>query len=357
MLKRDKSLHKFLISTSAKVVGEYESENVSIGLSFPIDTSLFPIQDSPFSRTFMVVTISIPPNSGELVLGGNQSYYGEIFSVLFSILLGKEFKFHGLLESYGSHRLPNMNIEPNPIYTLPFYNSSPRKDLEIPLDIGNFKLIEPFLIESPTISSEFRKKILAAGKFYNRAIRIFPQEPELAFLDLITSGEIISSFYDKSFTDEEMYDKQLLDYFKKIETLEKGESITKNIKKRLYQVKRKFTTSLLKNLNEEFFLKSETIHGLGKITKESSETKIKASYDLRSLYVHEGLEFGFYVTPDKGYHNEIVIFEPAPHVLEPKATKAISNSLSFLGLERMIRFSLLSLINKNGVPIDKKLNQ
>lgn len=356
MLKRDETLHKFLISTSAKVVGNYKSESVSIDISFPIDKSIVHIQDSAYSRTFIVVTISIPPEASPgVVLGVNQSFYGEIFSFLFSILFGKEFKFHGLLETYGIHRLPNMNNEPNPMYTLPFYNSSPRKDLELPLNLENFGLIEPIILdESTAVSDGFRKKILAASRFYNRAIRIFPNEPELAYLDLITCGEIISSFYDEAFTDEELYDEQLLKYFEVIETLDKGKSIANNIKQRLYQVKRKFTTSLLKNLNDEFFLKDETINNVGRITKENSESVIKAGYDLRSLYVHEGLNFGDYVTPSKNYHNEVVMF--MPNGLEPNATKAISNSPSFLGLERVIRFSLLSLLNANGVPIDERLN-
>lgn len=357
MVKKDNTLHKYLISTSAKVVGKYESENVSIDLSFP--DSVFHSEDSPYSRTYMVVTICIPPHgSPEEPITANRSYYGEIFSLLLSILYGKEFKYHGLLETYGMHRLPNMNNEPNPYYTLPFYNSTPRIDLEIPLDLEKFVLIENIIIsEYTSVTEEFRKKIFAAGRFYSRAIRIFPNEPELAYLDLITCGEIISSFYDNKFTDDELYDDQLLKYFKEIETLKNGKAIANNIKKRLYQVKRKFTTSLLKNLNEEFFSKTEIINGngYGRLTKENIESVIKAGYDLRSHYVHEGLEFGFFVTPHTNYFNELVII--SSEGVDPKVAKVIKNSPSFLGLERIMRFSLLSLINKNGLPIDEKLNQ
>lgn len=356
MLKNE-TVHKYLISTPAKFVGDYETQGISINLSFPIDKAMLHIQDSAYSRTFIVVTLNIPSEEPSgIVFGPNQSIYGEIFCVLLSILYGKEFKFHGLLETYGIHRLPNMNNEPNAKYTLPFYNSSPRIDLEIPLNLENFRLIESIILDDQTaVSDDFRKKFLAAGKFYNRAIRIFPNEPELAYLDLITCGEIISSFYEESLTDNELYDEQLLEYFKVIETMDNGQSIVRNIKRRLYQVKRKFTASALKNLNDEFFSKNETIGNIGKITKDNAETIVKAGYDLRSLYVHEGLEFGDYITPDKNYHNERVLF--SPYGLGTKETKVIGNSPTFLGLERMIRFSLLTLLNSNGVPLDERLNK
>ncbi|WP_445430273.1 hypothetical protein [Bacillus atrophaeus] len=354
MLRRDRTLHKYLISTSALVTGNYLSEDLSIDLSFPMDTARVHMQDDPFSRRFLVVTLDMPPEHAPgVVLARDQSYFGEVFSILLSIILGKEFKFHGLLETFGMHRLPNFNFDPNSKYYLPFYNSVPRKDLEFSLTLDKFGLIEPLLLEGTSVSDEFRKKIIAAGKFYNRAIRIFPNEPELAYLDLITCGEIISSFYDDEFTDEELYDEQLLRYFEDIETLQNGRSIVNNIKSRLYQVKRKFTAALLKNLNDEFFSKDETIGNQGRITRENSEAVIKAGYDLRSLYVHEGLEFGRYVTPHINFHNEIVITQPQG--LGQRATRTISGSPSFLGLERIIRFSLLSLINANGVPIEDRL--
>ena len=313
------------------------------------------MQDDPFSRRFIIVTLNIPPENGPSpILARNQSYFGEIFSVLFSILYGKEFKFHGLLETFGMHHLPNISNQPNSFYYLPYYNSSSRKDLEIPLTLDKFELIEPVLLEGPNISDEFRQKIIATGKFYNRALRIFPHEPELAFLDLITCGEMISSFYDEQFTDEELYDENLLTYFEDVRRLENGRAIVNNIKSRLYQVKRKFTSSILRNLNDEFFANDETVSNVGRITRENSESVIKAGYDLRSLYVHEGLEFGKYITPEQNQNNELVINEPLQ--LGQRASRTITRSPSFLGLERMIRFCLLSLLNANGLPIDDRLN-
>ncbi|MER2005884.1 MAG: hypothetical protein ABS939_00410 [Psychrobacillus sp.] len=356
MLENDKSLHKFLISTPARIVGNYRSGDVSIDISFPEDDSMLNYQDSPHSRTFLIVTISVPPVTyPEVIFGVNQSFHGEIFSSLLSLVYGKEFKYHGLLESYGLYKLPNMNNEANSLYYLPFFNSSPRKDLEIPLNLEKFGLIEPLIINNnASVTDEFSQKIIATGKFYNRAIRMLPREPELAYLDLITCGEMISSFYDDDFTEEELYDEKLMKSLEQIKTLENGESIAKDIKNRLYQVKRKFTAALLKNLNDEFFSKTETINNVGRIHKVAAEKLIKKGYDLRSLYVHTGADFSEFIIPRKGINNEIQVFTPA-HETDKKLANVISDSPSFLGLERIIRFSLLSLINANGVPIDSRL--
>ncbi|MBS4217491.1 hypothetical protein KHA96_04090 [Bacillus sp. FJAT-49711] len=357
MLKPDKSLHKFLLSTPARFTGRYLSEDISISISFPTDDTALKVDDNPFSRTYLVVTIRQEPVIAPgVILMPNQSFYGEVFCILLSILYGKEFKFHGMLESHGINMLPNLSNSPNSCYGQPQYNSNPRKDLEISLSLDQYGLIEPLLLEEANVDEEFRRRIIAAGKFYNRALSIFPSEPELAYLDLITCGEILSNFNEDKYTDEQLYDENLLKNFELINTLERGSSIVNDLKSRLYQVKRKYTYNLLGLLNENFFNGNETSQDIGVLTKDQSETIIKSAYDLRSLYVHEGLEFGSYISPHRNYNNEIVIGQPSEITVGKRAAKTISQSPTFLGLERMIRFALLSLLNSNKVPISKLLD-
>ena len=94
-----------------------------------------------------------------------------------------------MLEPHGIHRTPNIALAPNEYYNQPQYNYQPRKDLLISLDLSCFKLIEPLLLENE-LSDSFRQMIMAAGKFYNRALNIYPTDPELAFLDLITAEKL-----------------------------------------------------------------------------------------------------------------------------------------------------------------------
>ncbi|MDM5460196.1 MULTISPECIES: hypothetical protein [Bacillus cereus group] len=119
-------------------------------------------------------------------------------------------------------------------------------------------------------------------------------------------------------------------------------------------MKRKFFYSLIEELNDSFFEYTETRNPIGRLNKENIEKNIKSAYDLRSHYVHNGLEFGEYIKPLKGMYNEIAIGAVESPV--NGAEKALSNTLSFLGLERIIRYTLLRIIHKNGVKIDSKLD-
>lgn len=351
MLKPNQEIHKVMISTPARFVGSYMSEDTAVDLSFSSKNLLFDTVENPNSRTFLVVTFRYAHDGS--MIRKDLSVYGDFFCTILSLLYGKEFKNHGMLESYGIHRTPNIALAPNEYFYQPQYNYQPRKDLLIPLDLSCFKLIEPMLLENE-LSDGFRQMIMAAGKFYNRALSIYPTEPELAFLDLITCGEIISNFNEEQYTEDQLYDANLLANFKRILTLEKGDRIVRDLKNRLFQVKRKFYYSLIELLNDNFYENTEVIQDKGKITKDTVEQNIKFSYDLRSLYVHTGLEFGERIKPIKSIQNEVVIGE-INHPTK-NAEKALNNTLTFTGLERIIRYALLKLIHDNGVKIDDKLD-
>ncbi|MHA4414501.1 hypothetical protein ACX163_25515 [Bacillus cereus] len=351
MLKLNEDIHKVMISTPSRFVGSYLSEDISVQLSFSNQFRQYSITESPNSRTFLVVSFYLPHDGS--VIRRNLTGFGDSICSILSLLYGKEFINHGMLESHGNYRTPNLALEPNEYYYLPQYNYKAREDIAIPLDLDYFKLIEPIILENE-ISTSFRQMISAAGKFYNRALSIYPKEPELAFLDLITSGEIISNFTEREYTDEQLYDENLLKNFGRIQSLERGDRIVRDLKSRLFQVKRKFFYSLIEELNDSFYEYTEAIHPAGRLSKDNIEQNIKSAYDLRSLYVHTGLEFGDYIDPQKGMFNEIAIGS----VESPNrnADKALSNTLTFSGLERIIRYALLRLIHKNGIKIDSKLD-
>ncbi|OUB82049.1 hypothetical protein BK784_38920 [Bacillus thuringiensis serovar medellin] len=352
MVQLNEEIHKVIVSTPARFVGSYMSEDIAVNISFAGKEKLFfDTTENPNSRTFLVITFRYV-HDGSMVLK-DLSGYGDFVCSILSLLYGKEFKNHGFLESYGVHRTPNLALSSNEYYYQPQYNFQLRKDLSIPLDLSCIKLIEPLFLDNE-LSDSFRQMIIAVGKFYNRALSIFPTQPELAFLDLITCGEIISNFNEEQYTEEQLYDENLLKNFERILNLEHGDRIVRDLKNRLFQVKRKFYYSLIELLNENFYENTEVIQGLGKITKDTIEKNIKSAYDLRSLYVHTGLEFGDHIKPIRQFQNEIVMGEVTPSV--QRAKNALNNTLTFTGLERIIRYALLKLIHNNGVKIDDKLD-
>ncbi|MEJ9132131.1 HEPN domain-containing protein [Bacillus thuringiensis] len=351
MLKLNNEIHKIMISTPSRFVGEYLSEYTAVQLSFSSKDLLINTKENPNSRTFLVATFRYA--QGRSMIRKDLSIFGNFFCTVLSLLYGKEFKNHGMLESDGIHRTPNLELLANEYYFQPQYNYKTRKDISIPLNLSYFKLVEPLLLEE-NLSEGFCQMVIAAGKFYNRALSIYPIEPELAFLDLITSGEIISNFNDKQYTDEQLYDENLLKNFKEISTLQKGDRIVRDLKKRLFQVKRKFFHSLIDLLDDNFYENTEAMQEIGIITKGTIEQSIKSTYDLRSSYVHTGLEFKDRIRPLTRMQNEISL----GNVKHPNknTAKALSNTLTFTGLERIIRYALLKLIHNNGVKIDEKLD-
>ncbi|WP_214780628.1 hypothetical protein [Exiguobacterium sp. s22] len=356
----NKNVHKILISSSSRFTGEFHSEGVCLDLCFPPSHSrmFHTINEHPTNRTFIAASL-IYEHDGGMILP-DLSEYGDLFCSLLSVLFGKEFKSHGLLESNGNFRLPAIETAFNSYYKNPQYNYNSRVDLDIPLDLGKFELLLP-LLEDHKDNLElfnFQQIILAASQLYNRSLSIYLEEKELAFLDLITCGEILSNLHSVNYSDELLFDSQLLTNFEKISSLEGGDRIVRDLKKRLFQVKRKFTYSLQELLDDTFFVKTESSSPdieASKLSKDNIEVTLKSAYDLRSNYVHSGVKFGAYLESRSNSHYERNMFLFSQD--NPSLTKILQNAPTFLGLERILRFALLKTIHRYGIFISDELNE
>lgn len=358
----DNNVHKILISSSARFTGQFRSEFICLDLCFPFGglIGLHNLQEHPNNRTFIVVSL-IREHDGGLVLP-NLAEEGDFICSLLSVLYGKEFKSHGLLESNGVYRLPNIENLPNPYYEYPQYNHNQRIDLNIPLSLSHFELIAPIFHsenQNPNFL-KFKQLISAALMFYSRSLNIFKTEKELAFLDLITCGEILTNLDSEQYDEETLYDQNLLNMFRQISALENGDSIVRNLKSRLYQVKRKFTYGLINLLNTNFFDNTE----VGRerppsninLTPANIEITLKSAYDLRSKYVHTGEKFGSFIMPESHWFNEKIMFLPIQTRDNSDLVRTLRNAPTFLGLERILRFTLLKSIHQNGISINSELD-
>jgi hypothetical protein len=357
MLRPNKLIQKLLISSTSRFVGEYESDELLITHAWPFlrkDMSVG-YSENPYSRNYFVVIFKTEEMKSEpehVKTFPDYSFFGDMICIFLSILFGKRFDNHGLLEINGLYNLPNFNnIAPIYLTGAGPNNHSPRKDLGIELNLSNIRLIQGLLDGS--VNKEIIETIYTAGKFYLRSLQIFELEPEIAFIDLVTCGEILSN--QLKFSEEELYDGQILEMLKKIESnLDDGESIAKNIRNRLFQVKRKYTFTILKLLNDYFFSNTESKEDFLSLKKEDIGKRVKASYDLRSLYVHTGIQFGHWLSPHSYFLNEIQLGVP---VVESKDfEKLLFKSPTYIGLERIIRFSLLRFIHLNALRIDSRLD-
>lgn len=269
-----------------------------------------------------------------------------------SILFGKRFHNHGRLESHGLFFLPLISDRWNPCDpSLSFNNHKPRPDLCIPLNLEEVKRIAP-LLQEDGVERKSGPFIRSAGRFYLHALQEAESQPEVAFLDLITCGEILANYFD--YDQDDLLDNEMRrDLARIIEELDDGREIARGIGGRLFQVKRKFTRTVLRLLTPYFFQQTEARQQLGALKKDHIVERIKAAYDLRSLYVHTGVDFGKWVMPPSAQNEEILLGSPV--VDDTKFKNLLVKTPMFSGLERIMRFCLLRFVHLHASPIDDRL--
>jgi hypothetical protein len=270
-----------------------------------------------------------------------------------SILYGKRFDNHGFLVSHGCFYVPDFGpVEPITYYTAAPYSHQPRRDLTIPLELHRFGAVAP-LFTNRSLEEKFRRIFFVSARFYLRALQMFDVEPEFAYLDLITCGEILANYYD--YASEELYNDEEKGIFESIrKEMPKGDKIVRKLQGSMRKIKQKYILTLTRLLTDSFFTVSECREQYGWLKKEEIEKRLKAAYDLRSLYVHTGIDFGRWTHRMDYILSEVQLGKP---VVENKEfEKAIALAPTFFGLERIMRYCLLRFLHLNGVQIDPALD-
>lgn len=358
MLKPLSNIHKCLISTPARLVGEYEDDRLLIAPVYASfnDQVLYTSQqgNTPFSRYYYICIFDIKSPSPEAgIVIPDYSYIGELISIALAVYYGKRFDNHGVIESHSLFSMPILNNVPLALkyHYFGVNNSHPRIDLEIELNLEKSRSILEFM----TLGSDFELQhtFFTAGKFYLRSLQSVDTDMEGAFLDLITCGEVLSNYY--SYVEDEIYDDQLKELFIRLESKGVSKADISSLKSKLYQVRKKFYLTLKRSLNKEFFSKTESLEEYLALNTTNIDQAIKSAYDIRSKYVHTGFRFGGWLEPREHLMNEIQL---APPFIEDKEIKKIVAKIpTYIGFERIIRFTLLSLLHNSGIEIHPDLSQ
>ncbi|WP_041739921.1 HEPN domain-containing protein [Calothrix sp. PCC 6303] len=310
-------------------------------------------EENPFSRYYYVCVFRIdPPKLCEGVVVPDHSHVGNLISIALSIFYGKRFDNHGVIESHGRFSMPLLN-EVAPAMQYYYFGSNnhqPRKNLGIELDLRNCKSIINFLTKKP--NDQLKQTFFTAGKFYLSSLQSVDTDMERAFLDLVTCGEILSNYFQ--YSEDEIYDSRLKEMFERLAKIDANPKDIDLIRSRLYQVKARFNLTFKKLLNRNFFDRTESLDESTKLTSENIETCIKAVYDLRSRYVHTGIDFGHWLVPHRAFMNEIRLGIPV--VDDKELRKILSRVPTYIGLERAVRFALLRLLHINSVYIHAELD-
>lgn len=150
-LHPDETLQRHLISSTSQIIGEFESEGLLIKQAGPPSYDLRTVlrwYQGPTSRTALVVsfrTVACKKKSpGEAT--PDYSSVGEAFASHLSVLYGKRFDRHGLVQSAGFFGVPDVSH-----FSISYtardspHSREPRSDYPIPLDLTELRRIAPLL--------------------------------------------------------------------------------------------------------------------------------------------------------------------------------------------------------------------
>ena len=357
-LRPDETIQKVLLSTPSRFVGEYEAEGVLLTHAWPgfhDRSASIRWQEGPASRRayiFAFRTEVAEKGSGKPL--PDYSPTGEIVAAYLSVLFGKRFDSHGLMEGAGFYHIPEFSqfgVLVNP--SLPQNSHNPRKDFEIPLNLSETARLAP-LLSSDSLPMDFVHTFQVSAKFYLQALQNFEKEPEIAYLHFISAGEILSNFHD--FDKLDLLDDTTKEYLADIrEGLNKGGKVARHIEGRLLLIKRRFVQTIVGLVDSSFFERSEAgDDGVGSFKAENFQRSMAAAYDLRSKYVHTGAPFGSWVSLQLGGRNtEVQVGKPV--INDKGLSKVLEHAPTLVGLERVIRFCLLQFAVRNGAFVESEL--
>ena len=318
-LRPKQTVQKVLISTTSRMTGEYGNSAILITHALPQLESRsmsMRLAETHMSRSAYVIAFETPPiEKGIGVVLPNYSPTGVILAAYLSVLFGKRFDSHGLLEGSGFYHIPDIGSYDAPSNPqMPFNSHDKRQCLGVPLEINQFSMIEG-VFPGPPPDTKDVSRLNAVCRFYMQALQNAEHNTEVAYLHLITAGEILSGGFRYSDT--------------------KG-------------VKQKFVKALCSLLGDDFYVMSDSALPFRKFDPSNVESSVGAAYDLRSCYVHSGAPFGTWVEPVMGSASgDLQIGKPL--VEDKDLGQALAVAPTFLGLERLVRYCVLTFMASRGL--------
>ena len=283
----------------------------------------------------------------------NYDYVGDACCRHLSVLYGKRFDNHGSIEGAGVFHLPTFNqFGLMSLPSLPQNSHEPRADFPVPLDLGEARRLLPlwFGQGQPPLLLKFN----AACKFYLRALQVAERDPEVAYLHLISSGEILADSVERP--KDVLLDDEIKGVLARIEAeMCGGRKLARMLRGRMRQLKRGFIHALSGLVDQDFFCRGEAKHDYGRLKADSFAKALGAAYDLRSRYVHTGTPFSIWVRPDAG-NDEVQSGRPITG--DEELSDILAAAPTYIGLERVVRYCLLRFAATNfGLDVTSPVQQ
>lgn len=332
----------FLVSTPSRFTGEYHSASVAIShIVSNLGDQRHYGAASPFEHHFYALDV---PMAVDELGAFHPAIDPEIILAAAALLFGKRLRSHGLLwSSFGVWSMPDLlNIVPNDYHRLAPYGGAREDNPRVP---PVWDELQEFNNLWPQLRSDHAplRPLLNAVRSYAEALRLLPLDIEVAYFRLIQALESASSNLIVSEEERFVHDAELRGHLTWLDNLAdpQGAKSARYFRRRLYQIKRTVSLWLKHMVSDDFFTDDQ--HAL---QPSKLDAAISAAYDLRSLYVHTGTTFGVWVDPALGRCGKAETIPPdfASICTASPLSKLIKAAPSFLGLERLVRYSVLKAL-------------
>lgn len=350
-LKPDRDVQKILISSPCAFAGEFETENLLLAPAWPSIRDRVAlglrVSGAPGREGLMLAFRTDPADQGGIVIP-NYDHVGDMVCSYMSLLYGKRFESHGAVESSGFYNLPNLrNWDADQDAVLPQNKTSPRPDFAIPLVLNEVRRLMPLLFGEMAHSDEVRA-FRGAAKFYQQALRAAEADLEVAYLHLITAGEILAEAVPVE--PDRLLDAQMRELLERIaEGLPDGARVARLIRSKVRSIRRRFVHTLCSLTDEGFFKRTEANEPFARLTSAGYPKALAAAYDLRSQYVHTGQSFGHWIAARGMCTYEVQVGRPV--VGSKQLGRVLADAPTYIGLERIIRYALLRFGERFGLDL------
>lgn len=346
-------VQKHLISTTARMNDDFVSPNVVAREAYPSlgHHAAHTKRSREGGRTAITLSFrAVPPADLPKVMIPNYDHVGEMMCAYLAVLYGKRFDSHGPYEGAGLFYLPDMRaLDAFADPELPTNSGQPRADFPVPLSLKEIDRLSELMFfdagRSPE-ASVFRN----ASKFYLRALQSAEADVEVAYLHLITSGEILSAAAD--IAPDQLLDAQTRHMLSRIEVgLADGPAVAKTLRGKMRSIRRRFVRTFADLTDAAFFERGEAEHVWARHRSDRFLKTLGAAYDLRSRYVHTGKGFGARVQSRGSAPADV----QAGRAIDDDKDFAtiLAAAPTFAGLERIVRYGLLRFAKARlGVRLD-----
>ncbi len=347
-MRPERHVQRVLVSATTDIIGEFETDWMRVDHAWHLGggreaTRSLP---GPYARKALVISFRTDPAQDDNLIIHTYEGAGPAFSAYFSVLFGKRFDSHGPIQASGLFNVPDLSAygEASDVL-LPQNKPSPRSDYPVPLRLEQLHRLLPLWTGSPETKAH-RDIFHSASKFYWQALQAVQSDPEVAYLHLISAGEVLSGGFGLDETEAlDETARAILDRVAAQGT--QGQKDARVLRSRLLGIRRRFVTVLNRLLDQNFFERREAQDEWGALERSSICETLGAAYDLRSRYVHVGQSFGSWAMLLA--HTQAERTPGEPQVSDPEFKKILMRAPTYIGLERCIRYGLLRFADQVGL--------